>query len=183
MDTTLTHHGILGQKWGVRRYQNKDGSLTAAGKQHLGHGKERDKNIEEARNRVAEHQKQSKEVNDLLTKMDEAYYNSREKHQTWEQDDPRLYQTKEYKEAQKAYEDACELLRRNSDQYMQDLKTSELKTGKERSQEIISRAGGIAATLGAAVIISEVMKILRPQHSYRQYGEWEGEKRGQIRRL
>ena len=28
----LAHHGILGQKWGVRRYQNKDGSLTAVGK-------------------------------------------------------------------------------------------------------------------------------------------------------
>lgn len=29
----LSHHGIKGQKWGVRRYQNEDGSLTAAGKQ------------------------------------------------------------------------------------------------------------------------------------------------------
>ena len=28
----LTHHGIKGQKWGVRRFQNKDGSLTLAGK-------------------------------------------------------------------------------------------------------------------------------------------------------
>ena len=28
----LYHHGIKGMKWGVRRYQNKDGSLTAAGK-------------------------------------------------------------------------------------------------------------------------------------------------------
>lgn len=33
----LCHHGIKGQKWGIRRYQNKDGSLTAAGrKKYLG---------------------------------------------------------------------------------------------------------------------------------------------------
>lgn len=28
----IKHHGILGQKWGIRRYQNKDGSLTEEGK-------------------------------------------------------------------------------------------------------------------------------------------------------
>lgn len=33
---SLTHHGILGMKWGRRRYQNKDGSLTAAGKKRYG---------------------------------------------------------------------------------------------------------------------------------------------------
>ena len=28
----LYHHGIKGQRWGIRRYQNKDGTLTPAGK-------------------------------------------------------------------------------------------------------------------------------------------------------
>ena len=32
----LYHFGIKGQKWGVRRYQNEDGSLTPAGKKHYG---------------------------------------------------------------------------------------------------------------------------------------------------
>ena len=34
-DLYLAHHGIKGQKWGVRRYQNPNGSLTDAGKKRI----------------------------------------------------------------------------------------------------------------------------------------------------
>lgn len=36
MQNQLYHHGIKGMRWGVRRYQNKDGSLTPQGKKKYG---------------------------------------------------------------------------------------------------------------------------------------------------
>ena len=35
MENELYHHGVKGQKWGVRRYQNSDGSLTDNGKKRV----------------------------------------------------------------------------------------------------------------------------------------------------
>lgn len=40
----LYHHGIKGMKWGVRRFQNKDGSLTPRGKKRLAEGLKKDFN-------------------------------------------------------------------------------------------------------------------------------------------
>lgn len=34
----LSHHGVKGQKWGERKYQYEDGSLTAEGRRHYGYG-------------------------------------------------------------------------------------------------------------------------------------------------
>ena len=38
MTNELYHHGVKGQKWYVRRWQNEDGSLTPAGRIHYGYG-------------------------------------------------------------------------------------------------------------------------------------------------
>lgn len=49
----LEHHGIEGQKWGVRRFQNKDGTRTAAGKKREAAARETDSmSDDELRNKI-----------------------------------------------------------------------------------------------------------------------------------
>lgn len=57
-DIYLTHWGIKGMKWGVRRYQNKDGSLTPAGKKRYN-----DDNIAAAEKRVNQAKNALKKAN------------------------------------------------------------------------------------------------------------------------
>jgi len=57
--TCLVHHGIKGQKWGIRRYQNEDGTLTALGK--LRGGKEARRENRTLKKAIADDKKYVKE--------------------------------------------------------------------------------------------------------------------------
>jgi hypothetical protein len=41
----ICHHGVKGQRWGIRRYQNPDGSLTPAGRKHYHYSDKEQKKI------------------------------------------------------------------------------------------------------------------------------------------
>lgn len=80
MDEELKHHGIKGMKWGVRRFQNADGSLTPEGRKRYGSGdlKEAQKKVEKGKamvdgvkkTRVKAAEKQhEKKIKDDLSKM------------------------------------------------------------------------------------------------------------------
>ena len=70
----LYHHGILGMHWGIRRYQNEDGTLTAAGKRR--YRTDDDMNDKgETRKSVRDRLNKSADKNDKLA---ETYYNKSE---------------------------------------------------------------------------------------------------------
>lgn len=64
-DYVIMHHGIKGMKWGIRRYQNKDGTLTAAGKKHY------NKEVEKLKNerKTLNNQKRTQAKLDKLDEM------------------------------------------------------------------------------------------------------------------
>ena len=53
----LEHHGIKGQKWGIRRYQNTDGTLTAEGRKRLGYGERKSRTDQNRRRKATKNAK------------------------------------------------------------------------------------------------------------------------------
>lgn len=131
----LEHHGVLGQKWGVRRFQNKDGSLTTEGKKRIYKGGSEYGGYESFRNRhkrAIEGAKYGADIKRNQKKLEKAIKKGDEK-----------------KIAK--YTKADEVLKKNKDIMLKDLSPEQIKMGEDyiKTMKATIIGGALFGPLGA----------------------------------
>lgn len=131
----LYHHGVKGMKWGVRRYQNPDGSLTAKGKQRLATYKKMElKRLNRTYN--------IKKLDRKRTKLEEKYGSS---------DDPKKQQKITAAKYTQLKAEGMKYLESKAIRNMtfKDMKAEQVAVGKARVKSIVN--GVMGATLLSAL--------------------------------
>lgn len=152
---TLSHHGILGQKWGIRRYQNSDGSLTAEGRTRYRQNEDGTYSKLSAKERIAatKKYKSQKKALESARKAKEAAAAQRKKDEELERDKTKILNSGSASDVMKlkgkvSNEELQRAVNRlNLERQLSEIQAKEqpkIKTGREKIQDIISTGRTIA---------------------------------------
>ena len=147
MSNELRHHGIKGQKWGVRRYQKADGTLTPLGKLRYGDAKD----YEEMGKQVAKADNLIKKAKKYQKEKDHKEYEEKIKTDLSEMSDAELQRV---------------VNRMNLEQrYTQVMRSKEKERGESAAMKWLNVAGTVTTVAGSAISMAVAIKQLTSKSS------------------
>lgn len=166
----LYHFGVKGMHWGVRRYQNPDGSLTAAGKKHYemgekrkaavdtglsrtiktGKGKENQSPVEQITREV------NKSVNDSadIVRTASKIHNENEEH---------TYNSKMNKKISKMSDEELQhaIKRLDMEKRYKDLNRKQVRDGYDKAMDILTITGKVTSIAASTAAVATTIYKLK----------------------